>query len=88
MQGAATVRDAQRGVLVNVVKARGTDNTFKAMHAKLEAASKKPADGNRFENDYPCNRLLAGMRGYAKGVFSASRYVLVSQLIQIATMNA
>ena len=52
------------------MKASDTDNTFKTMHAKLEAASKKPADGNRFENGYPCNRPLAGIRGDARGIFS------------------
>ena len=69
-QGVAIVRDAQQGVFANIVKASGTDSAFKIMHAKFEPATKNPANRNRFEKGYPCNRQLAGIGGNAKGVFS------------------
>ena len=53
MQGVAIVQDTQRGVFVNIAKASGMDAMFKTVCSKLEAASKKPASGNVFENGYP-----------------------------------
>ena len=70
MQGVAVVRDKQRGVFVNVVKASGTDHTFKTMHSKLEAASRNPIAGNRFAMGYPHKRPSKMLRGHAKGTFS------------------
>jgi hypothetical protein len=70
MQGVAVVRDKQRGVFVNVVKASGTGHTFKTMHSKLEAASRNPTAGNRFAIGYPHKRPSKMMRGHAKGTFS------------------
>ena len=68
MQGVAIVRDTQRGVFINI--ASGTDAMFETVCSKLEAASKKPASGNAFENGHPFKRPSSGMRGDTKGVFS------------------
>lgn len=46
MQGIVIIRDAERGVFVNVARASGAGNTFKTVCAKLETASKKPTARN------------------------------------------
>ena len=70
MQGVAVVRDKQRGVFVNVVKAGGTSQDFKSVLSKLEASSRSPAAGNKFANGYPHKRPSKMMRGFAKGTYS------------------
>ena len=61
MQGVAIVRDAERGVFVNVARASGAGNTFKTVCAKLETASKKPTAGNRLAAGYPFKRPAEAM---------------------------
>lgn len=73
MQGVAIVRDSQRGVYVNVVKAcgsdaKGTENTFGKVCSEMEAASKKPATGKKFEHSYLFKQPTSGMQGGIKGV--------------------
>ena len=75
MQGVAIVRDSQRGVYVNVVKAcgsnaKGEENTFGKVCSEMEAASKKPATTKKFKGSYPFKRPASGMRGGIKGVYS------------------
>ena len=70
MQGVAVVRDKQRGVFVNVVKAGGTSQDFKSVLSKLEGASRNPAAGNKFATGYPHKRPSKMMRGFTKGTYS------------------
>ena len=65
-----TVRDAQQGACVNVVKANGTSNTSKAMAAKLDSAAKTPTAGNQLANGYPLKMSSMVARGDVKGAFS------------------
>ena len=69
MQGVAILRDAHRGVFVHVVKASAPDSTFKTSCSKLEKASKKPDNGNDFENGHQFKLPDTEMWGEAKGAF-------------------
>ena len=75
LQGVMIVRDWQRGVYVNVVKASGTDSsgtniTFEKVHSDMVKASKKPADGKVFEESYPFKRPPSGTQGGVEGVYA------------------
>ena len=75
LQGVMIVRDWQRGVYVNVVKASGTDSsgtniTFEKVHSDMVKASKKPADGKVFEESYPFKRPPSGIQGGVEGVYA------------------
>ena len=70
MQRVAIVQDKQEGVFVNIVKASGTDQTFKTVYSKLETASKNPAAECRFATGYPHKHPSKMLQGYAKGTFS------------------
>ena len=55
---------------VNVVKASGTDVTFKKVCLKMKAALKKFPGKSKFETGYLFKPPLLGMKGEVKGVYS------------------